>query len=114
MKSVLSVALLPCSEVRMPCSCSWYGRMASMAIWAFRNLALETSFMAEVILRVLRTEAMRPFISFSVGMGFFDFAQNEKITYFKVRITEAAVSVSTDSISGVNLPWPSGSRTSAL
>ena len=52
----------------MACNCSSYGRMFSMAFCALRSLADDTSFMADVILSVFRTDAIRPFISFSVGI----------------------------------------------
>jgi hypothetical protein len=39
-----------------------------MAVWALRSLADDTSFIADVILSVFCTEAMRPFISFNVGI----------------------------------------------
>ena len=52
----------------MRCSCSSYGRIASIAFCALRSLADDTSFMAAVILSVPLTDEMRPFISFSVGI----------------------------------------------
>ena len=39
-----------------------------MAFCAFRNLAEDTSFIAEVIFSVFFTDPIRPFISFSVGI----------------------------------------------
>ena len=53
--------------------------MFSMAFCAFRSLADDTSFMADVILSVFRTEAIRPFISFNVGIEILRFAQNDEI-----------------------------------
>lgn len=51
-------------------SASVYGRMPSAACCAFRNLADDTSFIAEVIFSVLRTDAIWSFISRSVAMDF--------------------------------------------
>ena len=42
--------------------------MFSMAVWALRSFAEDTSFIAEVIFSVFCTEPMRPFISFNVGI----------------------------------------------
>jgi hypothetical protein len=42
--------------------------MASVASCALRSLALDTSFIAEVIFSVLLTDPIRPFISLSVGI----------------------------------------------
>ena len=48
----------------MEASASSYGRNASIALCALRNLEDATSFIAEVIFSVLLTEAILPFISF--------------------------------------------------
>ena len=64
----------------MALSRSWYGLMASIAACALRSFAEDTSFIAEVIFSVLCTDAMRPFISFNVGMRFLDYARNDKIS----------------------------------
>jgi hypothetical protein len=65
-----ATTLLETSETRdsMCCKVSSYGRMASVACCALCSLALDTSFMAEVIFSVLLTDPIRPFISFNVGI----------------------------------------------
>jgi hypothetical protein len=47
----------------MEASASSYGRNASIALCALRNLEDATSFIAEVIFSVPRTEAIRSFTS---------------------------------------------------
>src|SRR5690349_3296500 len=46
-----------------------YGRAAISASWARRSFAVETSFIARVILRVFLTDVMRLRIAFSDGMS---------------------------------------------
>ena len=67
-RSAVFVHESPPAEARMRCSCRSYGRMFSMAVCAFRSLAEDTSFIAEVIFSVFFTDAIRPFISFNVGI----------------------------------------------
>ena len=45
-----------------------YGSIPEIACWAFRSFAEETSFIAEVIFSVLRTDPIRPFVSFNDGI----------------------------------------------
>ena len=59
---------------------SWasYGRMASTARCAFRSLAEDTSFIAEVIFSVFFTDEIRPFISFNVGITSWQESQTQR------------------------------------
>jgi hypothetical protein len=52
----------------MPANASVYGLTPSAVCCAFRNLAEDTNFIAEVIFSVFRTEFIRPLVSFRVGI----------------------------------------------
>ena len=56
------------SVSRIPSICLWYGRIASIASCARLNFDDDTSFIADVIFSVLRTDPIRLFISLSVGI----------------------------------------------